>query len=202
MPYYKEMIHAIVAAIPFSSDKEIDVMDLGCGTGTISLGVREKYSLAKFTMVDIAENMIRIAQQKLGITTQSIHADFNDFNFDKQYDVIISSLALHHLETDADKQLFYNKIYKALKKEGIFINGDVVKAQTEQLQETFTEEWVNYMKRSVDIREIEEKWLPNYYAEDRPISLMNHLAVLGKSGFKDIDVIWKYYGFSVYKGSK
>lgn len=202
IPYYKEMVQAIIATIPFQSGKEIDIIDLGCGTGTISHTIQQQYGEAKFTLVDIAENMLKIAEQKLGKNCTYINSDFNSFDFDKQYDVIVSSLALHHLETDSDKQLFYNKIYKALKEGGVFINGDVVKAQTEKLQETFIEKWVAYMNRSVDIKEINEKWLPNYYAEDRPIPLMSHLEMLKNAGFKDIDVVWKYYGFSVYKGSK
>lgn len=202
IPYYKEMVQAIIATIPFQSDKEIDIIDLGCGTGTISHAIQQQYTHAKFTLVDIAENMLKTAEQKLGKSCTYINSDFNNFDFDKQYDVIVSSLALHHLETDSEKQLFYNKIYKALKDGGVFINGDVIKAQTEELQDRFIEKWVAYMSLSVDIQEIKEKWLPNYYAEDRPIPLMSHLEMLKNAGFKDIDVVWKYYGFSVYKGSK
>lgn len=202
IPYYKEMVQAIIATIPFQSDQEIDIIDLGCGTGTISHTIQQQYTHAKFTLVDIAENMLKIAEQKLGKSCTYINSDLNSFDFDKQYDVIVSSLALHHLETDSDKQLFYNKIYKALKDGGIFINGDVIKAQTDKLQNTFIEKWVAYMNRSVDIKEINGKWLPNYYAEDRPIPLMRHLEMLKDADFKDIDVVWKYYGFSVYKGGK
>ena len=202
IPYYKEMVHAIVSTIPFKSDSEIEIIDLGCGTATISQAVGQVFPKAKLTLVDVAENMLQMAQQKLGVDKTYINADFNEFNFEKEYDVIVSSLALHHLETDLEKQVFYTKIYNALKEGGIFINGDVVKAQTQKLQEIFTSEWVKYMNRSIDMKEIEDKWLPNYYAEDRPIALMNHLEMLDKAGFKNIDVIWKYYGFCVYKGEK
>ena len=202
IPYYKEMVEAIIATIPFQLNEEINVIDLGCGTATISKAIQQQYPQVKFTLVDIAENMLKIAEQKLGKNYTYINSDFNSFNFDKQYDVIVSSLALHHLETDSDKQLFYNKIYKALKDGGVFINGDVIKAQTDKLQDKFIEKWVAYMNRSVDMKEINEKWLPNYYAEDRPIPLMSHLEMLKSAGFKNIDVVWKYYGFCVYKGSK
>lgn len=202
IPYYKEMVYAITASIPFTEDTQISVIDLGCGTGTISQAVQKKYTKAKFTLVDVAENMLRIAESKLIGNQRYTHADFNSFEFDQQYDVIVSSLALHHLETNTDKQLFYNKIYRALKTGGIFINADVVEAKSQTLQTTFIEEWVKYMNRSVDMSEIEEKWLPNYYAEDKPIPMMDHLDMLKNSGFKNIDIIWKYYGFSVYKGEK
>ena len=202
IPYYKEMVEAIIGTIPFDSDKEINIIDLGCGTGPISYAIRQQYPQAKFTLVDIAENMLQVAKQKLGENNTYINADFNSFNFDKQYDVIVSSLALHHLETDAERELFYNKIYKALKEGGVFINGDVVKAQTVVLQNEFIKKWIAYMNRSMEMSEINEKWLPNYYAEDRPIPLMKHLAMLEKANFKDIDVVWKYYGYAVYTANK
>ena len=71
-----------------------------------------------------------------------------------------------------------------------------------KLQDTFIEKWVEYMNKSVEMKEINEKWLPNYYAEDRPISLMGHLDMEKNAGFKDIDIIWKYYGFAVCKAEK
>jgi len=202
IPYYKEMIRAIVATIPFCPDREIDIIDLGCGTGTITRAIQQKYSHANFTLVDIADNMLQMAQEKVGSDHCFINADFNSLDFDKQYDVIVSSLALHHLETNPEKQFFYNKIYNALKEGGIFINGDVVQAKPDKLQEKYIEEWIRYMNRSVSMDEIENKWLPNYYAEDRPIPLMDHIDMLHQSGFSDIDVVWKYYGFCVYKGEK
>lgn len=202
IPYYTEMVQAIVATIPFQSNEEIRVIDLGSGTGSLSQAIQQQYPQAKLTLVDVAENMLQIAEQKLGGNCTYVNSDFNSFDFDKQYDVIVSSLALHHIEKASDKQLFYSKIYKALKPGGVFVNGDIVKAQTDKLQTTFVEKWIAYMNRSIDMKEINEKLLPGYYAEDRPIPFMNHLEMLRVAGFKDIDVVWKYYGYSVYKGGK
>ncbi|MFA5878962.1 MAG: hypothetical protein WC860_02175, partial [Candidatus Margulisiibacteriota bacterium] len=43
IPYYPEMINALVAGIPFPESTKIKVLDLGAGTGTISLKVKEKF---------------------------------------------------------------------------------------------------------------------------------------------------------------
>ena len=202
IPYYKEIVSAITSSIPFSFDNEIDVIDLGCGTGTISQAIKNVYPKAQFTCVDIAENMLQQTQQKIGSDHCFINADFNNFEFVKKYDLIVSSLAIHHLESDEEKKNFYDKIYKALKKGGIFINGDVVEATADIHQRVFVSKWIEYMNRSVDMDTINNKWLPGYYSKDRPISLMKHLKMLEESGFINIDVIWKYYGYAVYTGSK
>ena len=42
--------------------------------------------------------------------------DFSEFDFEKHYDVVVSSLALHHIKTDADKKKLYSRIFEVLKK--------------------------------------------------------------------------------------
>ena len=115
---------------------------------------------------------------------------------------MIQILTLHHLLNDDDKKVFYNKIYDALNSGGVFINADVITGSDKFLQEIYLEKWMKYMERNMSKEEIEEKWLPNYYSEDRPIPIMQHLKMLDEVGFSDIDVIWKYYNYSVYTGKK
>ena len=50
-----------------------------------------------------------------------------------------------------------------------------------------------FMKNGINLEEINNKWLVNYKAEDRPTSLMNHINWLKDIGFGDVDVVWKYY---------
>ena len=55
----------------------------------------------------------------------------------------MSSLALHHLETDDDKLGFYEKVYAALNPGGMFINIDVVLGGDENLQSVYMEKWLS-----------------------------------------------------------
>ena len=134
----------------------------------------------------------------MAIGRNCIHADFNYFDFQRTFDLIMSSLALHHLETDDDKLRFYQKIYAALNPSGMFINIDVVLGGDDSLQNVYMKKWQEFMAQSVSGEEIKNKWLPNYYAEDRPAKLTAHLDMLKDSGFSSIDVIYKYYNYAVY----
>jgi len=58
------------------------------------------------------------------------------------------------------------------------------------------------MGKNVPLDEIENKWIKNYKVEDRPTSLINHINWLEDTGFKNIDVVWKYYNYCVYGGCK
>lgn len=200
IPYYAEMLEAAASIISFDTNREFKVIDLGCGTGTLSVEILKRFPKAKITCVDIAENMLKIAEEKLGSGFEYINSDFNDFIFPDKYDLAVSSLALHHLANDEDKKNFYNKIYNALNPEGVFINADIITGSDKFLQEIYLEKWIKYMERNMSKEEIKEKWLPNYYSEDRPIPLIQQLKMLDKAGFKDIDVIWKYYNYAVYTG--
>jgi tRNA (cmo5U34)-methyltransferase len=58
------------------------------------------------------------------------------------------------------------------------------------------------MNKIVSKDEILNYWIPKYKEEDRPAKLMDQLKWLEDIGFKSVDVIWKYYNFSVYGGIK
>jgi tRNA (cmo5U34)-methyltransferase len=58
------------------------------------------------------------------------------------------------------------------------------------------------MGKNVSSDEIENKWIVKYKAEDRPTSLINHINWLKEIGYKNIDIVWKYYNYCVYGGYK
>lgn len=204
IPYYPQMVQSLIAAIPFKSSEPIKVIDLGCGTGTISKAIKEIYPNASLTCIDFANNMIRMAEAKLAAYSDVCFqvADFCNYKFDRIYDVVVSSLALHHLETDADKKEFYKKIYENLSIRGIFYNADIVLGTSDHLQIIYMKQWKEFMSREVSRDEIENKWITKYYEEDRPAALINQLEWLHNIGFSNIDVLWKYYNFAVFGGQK
>ena len=64
IPFYEEMLETLIDTIPFPISRKISVIDMGCGTGTLALKIKEKYSNASLTCLDIAEEMIILAKQK------------------------------------------------------------------------------------------------------------------------------------------
>lgn len=204
IPYYPQMLEALVAALPFERATPIHVIDLGCGTGSIARHIKGTYPEATITCVDIAENMLGMARGKLGSGPDVRYqlANFQTYEFDAKYDAVVSSLALHHLVTDSDKQAFYRKAYGSLVPGGVFYNADVILGSSDYLQKIYMYKWKGFMKRHVSEEEIEQKWIPKYYEEDRPAKLMEQLVWLKEIGLVDVDVLWKYYNFAVYGGRK
>src|ERR1700730_4166941 len=204
IPDYPRMVEALVAAIPFENSAPVRVVDLGCGTGTVAERVLCSFPNAQVTCLDLAENMIAMAKAKLANYphVRYVASDFNRFNIDGKYDVVVSSLALHHLVTDDDKQQFYRRIHRSLAPGGVFYNADVVLASSDDLQKKYMDQWRAFMQRTISREEIEAKWIPKYEAEDSPAKLLDQLSSMAEIGFTDVDVIWEYYNFAVYGGVK
>lgn len=202
IPDYPEMVEAIVAAIPFDRSARLEVIDLGCGTGTVAQAVLAAFPHAHLTCLDLAEKMVAVAQTKLRHHRNVSYITGNFENFEGRYDVVLSSLALHHLQTDEDKRRFYRRVYENLASGGAFYNADLVLASSAALQQVYLQKWRAFMKRAISEEEIDTKWIPKYLDEDRPAKLLDQLSWLVEIGFAYVDVLWKHYNFAVYGGLK
>jgi tRNA (cmo5U34)-methyltransferase len=204
IPYYLQMVESLVLAIPFESAASIKVLDLGCGTGTVASHVLDRFPNAEVACLDVAENMIAMAREKLAGHQKLtyIRGDFNAIESNETYDVVVSSLALHHLVTDIEKRQFYGQINRSLRSGGVFYNADLVLGTSSFLQQVYMHQWRAFMCRSVSPAEVENKWIRTNEAEDHPAKLTDQLAWLAQVGFADVDVLWKYFNFAVYGGRK
>ena len=203
IPFYEDMINSLVLSLPFHRKEEIKILDLGCGTGTISQEVKKRFPNASITCVDLAENMIKMAKTKLSIypDVEFVRADFRDLNFKGEYNAVISSLALHHLQPEEQKS-FYCRVKEFLKEGGVFYNADNILGSTTHLNQVYMDKWVEFMLKSHTQEDIDTIWLPRYREEDFPSPLRSHIHWLEEAGFRDVDVVWKCYMFGVYGGKK
>ncbi|MFX0106264.1 MAG: methyltransferase domain-containing protein [Candidatus Hodarchaeota archaeon] len=203
VPFYDEMVKDLILIIPFEKNKKIDVIDLGCGTGTLSLKIKKLFPNAQITCMDMTKNMLELAKIKLSEyeNIEYILENFYTFNFNKKYDLAISSLALHHLLTPEDKKKFYQKIFNSLKEGGWFYNLDILIGPNDEIQNFYMKKWTEFLSQNLS-KERMDKNIEQYYEEDSPESIMNHLKWLEEAGFRDVDVIRKYYNFGLYGGKK
>jgi len=147
--------------------------------------------------------MIKMARLKLSRynDVEFLADNFLDLDFNEEYDAVISSLALHHLQPE-EQELFYGKIKGWLKEGGVFYNADNILGSTKHLNEVYLDKWVEFMLQSHTKEEIEKIWLPKHKEEDFPVPLNSHICWMKNAGFQDVDVVWKYYMFGVYGGLK
>ncbi len=96
-----------------------EVLELGCGWGSLSLFMAKKYPASSFTVVsNSATQKAHIDQQaKLqGITNLTvITADMNVFNIDKTFDRVVSVEMFEHMR---NYKLLFKKVAQFLKDDG------------------------------------------------------------------------------------
>ncbi len=201
VPHYEEMLDAVASAFPFRPDADIKIVDLGSGTGNLSLALRKRFPNARVSCMDISGKMLETARKKLGESrTDYILADFSGHEFSMKCDAVVSSLALHHLERKARRQ-FFARVYGALNEGGVFVNADIVLASNSRWQRMYLAKWEGFLAPSLPREKIEEAYA-RYRSEDRPVPLLGDIQLLRDVGFREADVFWKYYNFAVYGAIK
>ena len=118
---------ALVDAVPEDAK---NILDIGVGTGLELIGLFKKLPDARVTGIDMCENMLAILRTRPFADKVSIvQGDFFAVDYGSEYDVVISSSALHHFSAE-DKLGLYKKIFASLRPGGEFINSDCI-ANTE-----------------------------------------------------------------------
>jgi len=185
-------------------DLNPNVLEIGTGTGLFTEMFLNKYPNAKMDLVDITENMLNIAKERFEGNNNLNFYLKNIVEFEptenKQYDAVISSLAIHHL-TDSEKEQLYKKIGKWIKPNGIFVNAEMIAGETEYLNKMY-EDW--QIKVAIDAGlddEGEQKALERMNLDIKaPAS--KQLSWLENAGFSHVDCIYKAYCFGVLWAKK
>lgn len=204
IPRYEEMLDVLVSCVSPLQGQRIRAIDLGCGTGAVSRRLLDSCPGMELTCLDMAEGMLDIARQRLAgcVDVRYVLADLYEFEFDGPYDVVVSSLALHHIVTDEDKKALYQRIFDALLPRGSFYNADIVLGSDAQTQALYMERWRSFLVQTFSEEEVDNALMPRYYREDSPARLLDHMRWLGEVGFREVDVVWKNYNCAVYGGRK
>ncbi len=211
LPRYDEMLDAIAQCIPSNAQR---ILDLGCGTGGLSIRVLRRCPSAQVVAVDYSPRMIEFAKGKLeaagyGRQWTGIQGDFGDWanhqlSIEDGFDACVSSLAIHHLSDEMKLKLF-TRIRESLNSGGVFWNADPVLPESPVLSETYQsirEEWAAEQGTSlVEIRAKTGKSTPQGHSKpDQLATLDAHLQMLNTAGFEPVAVPWKYYGLAVFGG--
>lgn len=97
------------------------VLDLGCGTGTLAIMVKQMQASAEVVGLDADPDMLKVAKYKSSQQNVQVKFDVGFTNKlpypDASFDRILSSIMIHHLKTP-DKETTAREVFRVLKPGG------------------------------------------------------------------------------------
>ena len=204
VPGYDEMFAIARELLPFPGEAEIDVLDLGAGTGLFSRLVLGKYPCGRFVLVDVAEKMLDVARQRFRNNPGQFSCrveDYRDLREEESFDLVISALSIHHLADD-EKRALFARIHGALRDGGIFLNIDQIRGGTPALQELYCDTWLTKVRAAGASEEEVQAGIGRRLAFDREATLLDQLRWLGEAGFADADCVYKNYLMGLFYAVK
>lgn len=163
-------------------EKDVRVLDLGCGTG---LELEEYFRLnpdAATTGVDLSDAMLNALKAKFPDRKLSlVQGSYFDVPFgENTYDAAVSVESLHHF-TAEQKESLYTRLHAALKENGCFVLTDYFAESEQQEKELFRN--LKQLKQ--------EQGLPDneFFHYDTPLTVEHESAALQKAGFSEVRVM-------------
>ncbi|MEO7030491.1 MAG: methyltransferase domain-containing protein [Acidobacteriaceae bacterium] len=188
-----------VELIPPDSQR---ILDLGAGSGALTIFVRKSFPAADIHLIDFSAPMLALAKSRLGEDPRLTYevADYTVAPLPENLDAIVSALSIHHLEDDAKRALFH-KIHAALKPGGVFINAEQVLGPTPALEARYKKLWLTQVRI---LGATEQQIADSLYRQqdDRCATVADQLQWLRVAGFADADCWFKDNRFAVLAGRR
>lgn len=194
VPRYDEMLERLVDYLPPSATS---VLELGCGTGNLSLALAERYPEASLTFLDAAPEMLDVTRARLESANPSsvrrarfVRAVFEEIgNSLGPFDLVTSSISLHHVK---DKETLYRNIHALLSPGGTFRFSDQLRGATPAIHELNWRRWLEFCRSPYNCSEDEvTSLLDHAEAHDHYTPLAEHFRLLELAGFKKLDCVWR-----------
>lgn len=192
VPRYAEMTDRLLAYLPRGASR---ILELGCGTGNLTLRLRESFPGATITAVDAAPEMTALASGRMAELPgtgrfEAITERFEALGFEPaSFNLVTSCISLHHVK---DKGALYRGIHRWLAPGGTLRFADQFMGASAQIHAVNWSEWLAFCRRPGGCTEVEvQSLLDHAEAHDHYTPVAEHFDLLRAAGFGAVDCVWR-----------
>lgn len=202
-PLIADLIAKTISSVnPVSSN----ILDIGCGAGNYSIRISSLLPKVNFTLIDLSENMLCKAEERLSQITsgkiKTLCTDIRDIVLEENFfDAVVAGTSLHHLREDDQWHSVFSKVYKSLKPGGSFWISDLIVHDTPEVNGVIWQKYDEFLLTNVG-KELRDWVYGQMELEDTPRSINFQMDVLKSSGFKTIEILHKNANFAAFGGIK
>jgi SAM-dependent methyltransferase len=166
------------------------ILDLGSGAGRLLSLVKTARPAAQFVAMDFSPTMLTalrgnfVNDASVTIVSHDLAASLPELG---EFDVVVSSFAIHHLVHERKREL-YREVFDMLAPAGVFCNLEHVASPTARLHHEFL--------AKLDLTPEEED------PSNKLLDLETQLGWLREVGFEDVDCHWKWRELALIAGVK
>ncbi len=229
-----------------SAGRPFSVLDIGSGTGVEALSLLERFPECRVVALDIAEPMHAVLLRKgihrlgssfsercemavadvasAGCDAAFLRSALVRRNWGTNYDICVSALALHHLDSDS-KATAYRRVADVLRPGGVLINADfcsfqssTMSADAEAFQVSWMRECIGGATGETDLAirtvgrepgELAEAWVRHVLDDNKPEPIegsenasahqgqKGQAGMLFEAGFCEVAVPFRYWQLAV-----
>ena len=200
VPRYAEMSDRLVDYLPAETGR---ILELGCGTGNLSLRLAARFPRAELTVVDASEEMVELTRRRLarGAPDVASRARFVVARFEAleagagAFDLVTSCIALHHV---VEKGPLFARVRHWLAPGGSFRFADQLRGGTEWNHALNWERWLAFCREPGRCSEEEiASLLEHARLHDHYTSLADHVRLLEAAGFAAPDCVWRNWIWAI-----
>jgi tRNA (cmo5U34)-methyltransferase len=189
-------------AVDLIPERAKNILDLGAGSGLLTMLVRRRFPDAHIRAIDFSGPMLELARARLGDDPRITYhlADYVNGPLPENLCAVVSSLSIHHLD-DRDKRAVFRRVWQCLLPGGVFINADQVAGPTAELDARYEALWLEQVRAG---GASEQQIADSLYRkqEDRCTPVNEQLGRMREAGFADADCWYKDNCFAVMAGKR
>jgi SAM-dependent methyltransferase len=228
LPARDERFAVIVRTIRDTQDPVDHLVDLGCGTGSLTARLLDAFPGAQVTGIDFDATLLPLARARLAIYRDRVRVVEADLRHPSWTDsrglpasAVVSATALHWLN-ERQLQRLYGETSSILAPGGIFLNADHVGSDSASVQDswerqrkefqsanrsTTADDWEGFWEAYLGAlgegpRRARERAIGKWQGTEQGFPLQWHFDRLREQGFSHVDCFWRLNCDAIYGGMK